>query len=103
MKTRRHHNNTGARQVKTGKTWDQVKAMARRLGVPFGPEQSLFLRPGLYLIDVTPEKTIWVAIPNDDVDRTLPLDRATEELMKPALAALRAHLTEARDVAASGD
>jgi hypothetical protein len=97
MKTRRHHNNTGYRQVKNGKTWDQVKAMARRLGVPFGSEQSLFLQPGMYLIDVTPEKTIWVTIPNDETDRALSLDRATEELMKPALAALRAHQSEKGD------
>jgi hypothetical protein len=91
MKTRRHHTTTGYRQVKTGKTWDQVKAMARRLSVPFGVGQSLFLGPGLYLIEVTKDKTCWVSIPNEDGDRTLPLDRATEELMKPALAALRAH------------
>lgn len=36
MKTRRHHNNKGYRQIKRGKTFDQVRAMARRLGVPFG-------------------------------------------------------------------
>lgn len=36
MKTRRHHNNNGARQVKTGRTAEQVKRMARRLGVRFG-------------------------------------------------------------------
>lgn len=35
MKTRRHHNNKGTRQVKRGKTASQVKRMARRLGIPF--------------------------------------------------------------------
>lgn len=34
MKTRRHHNNRGDRQVRTGKTRQQVAAIARRLGVP---------------------------------------------------------------------
>ena len=36
MKTRQHHNNKGQRQVKTGRTAEQVKRMARRIGVPFG-------------------------------------------------------------------
>ena len=36
MKTRRHHNNKGLRQVKRGKTRTQVARMARRLGVPLG-------------------------------------------------------------------
>lgn len=31
MKTRRHHNNKGYRQIKRGKTYQQVQAMARRL------------------------------------------------------------------------
>lgn len=31
MKTRRHHNNKGARQIKNGSTHKQVKAMAKRL------------------------------------------------------------------------
>ena len=31
MKTRRHHNTKGLRQIKTGKTFKQVKDMARRL------------------------------------------------------------------------
>lgn len=35
MKTRRHHNNTGYRQIKRGKTAIQVERMARRLGLPF--------------------------------------------------------------------
>ena len=35
MRKRRHHNNTGGRQVRRGRTASQVKAMARRLGLPF--------------------------------------------------------------------
>ena len=35
MKTRRHHNNKGSRQIKRGRTVDQVKRIARKLGVPF--------------------------------------------------------------------
>lgn len=31
MKTRRHHNTKGIRQVKRGKTHRQVRAMAKRL------------------------------------------------------------------------
>lgn len=34
MKTRRHHNNEGTRQIHRGKTRDQVKAIARKLGLP---------------------------------------------------------------------
>jgi hypothetical protein len=34
MKTRRHHNNKGYRQVKRGKTRTQVEHMARRLRIP---------------------------------------------------------------------
>lgn len=34
MKNRRHHNNTGTRQVRRGKTRRQVAAMARRLQIP---------------------------------------------------------------------
>ena len=35
MKTRRHHNNKGTRQIKRGKTADQMKRMAKRLKAPF--------------------------------------------------------------------
>lgn len=35
MKTRRHHNNKGTRQMKRGRTVDQVKRIARKLRVPF--------------------------------------------------------------------
>lgn len=38
MKSRRHHNNTGYRQIKRGKTRSQVRHIARRLGVPYGKE-----------------------------------------------------------------
>jgi hypothetical protein len=80
--------------VRGGKTWQQVKAMAARLGIPVGaPGSSVLLPPGLYLIDVTAEKTLWVSIPNEPADQLLSLNQATEELMKPALAALRAHKT----------
>ena len=33
MKERRHHNNDGRRQIARGKTRDQVREIARRLGV----------------------------------------------------------------------
>lgn len=33
MKRRRHHNNKGLRQIKRGKTYAQVKRMAKRLGL----------------------------------------------------------------------
>lgn len=31
MKTRRHHNTKGIRQIKRGKTYEQVKQMAKRI------------------------------------------------------------------------
>lgn len=34
MKTRRHHNNKGYRQIKRGKTVEQVARIARKLGIP---------------------------------------------------------------------
>lgn len=64
---------------------------------PFGSAASLHLQPGLYLIEVTAEKTLWVSIPNDAEDKALSLSEACDELMRPALAALRAHQSEARD------
>lgn len=39
FKTRAHHNSAGTRQVKSGKTVDQVKAMAKRLGLKYRPRQ----------------------------------------------------------------
>jgi len=44
VKYRRHHNNKGLRQIKRGKTYWQVKAMARRLRVtrlPAGKKEGL--------------------------------------------------------------
>lgn len=35
MKARRHHNNKGYRQIKRGKTRDQVERIARRLKIPY--------------------------------------------------------------------
>lgn len=40
MRARRHHNNKGERQVRRGKTVDQVKRMARKLRVPFVVKRS---------------------------------------------------------------
>jgi len=82
-------------------TWDRVRTMAKHLmlrakGNPFGSAASLHLQPGLYLIEVTVEKTLWVSIPYDESDRRLSLGDACEQLMKPALAALRAHQSEQR-------
>ena len=36
VKTRRHHNNAGLKQIKSGKTYDQIKAKAKRMGINFG-------------------------------------------------------------------
>ena len=41
MKTRRHHNNNGYRQIKRGRTADQVKRIARKLKVPFGTKREV--------------------------------------------------------------
>lgn len=35
MKTRRHHNNKGSRQTRRGKTVDQVKRIAAKLGLRY--------------------------------------------------------------------
>lgn len=40
MKHRRHHNNTGQHTVRSGKTRDQVKAIAAKLGLRYGKEES---------------------------------------------------------------
>lgn len=75
MKTRRHHNNKGQRQVKTGRTVDQVKRMARRLGIPFGTrvvlspqDHDAFVRqinnpspPSKALVDLMRSKPVWEA------------------------------------------
>jgi len=34
-RSRRHHNNKGLKQIKEGKTYNQVKAMAKRLKLKF--------------------------------------------------------------------
>lgn len=36
MKTRRHHNTKGLRQIKRGKPAKSAKRLARSLGVPYG-------------------------------------------------------------------
>ncbi len=38
MKTRRHHNNKGLRQIKQGKTTLQVKKIARKLKIKYSDE-----------------------------------------------------------------
>jgi len=35
VKKRRHHNNKGMAQIKKGVPYDQVRAMALRLGIPY--------------------------------------------------------------------
>lgn len=35
MKTRKHHNNKGNRQIKRGKTVEQVKRIAKSLNIPY--------------------------------------------------------------------
>jgi hypothetical protein len=35
MKLRKHHNNKGLRQIKRGKTREQVKRIAKRLKIPY--------------------------------------------------------------------
>jgi tRNA U34 2-thiouridine synthase MnmA/TrmU len=35
MKFRRHHNNKGVRQIKHGRTIEQVKRIANKLGIPY--------------------------------------------------------------------
>jgi hypothetical protein len=36
--TRRHHNNKGTRQKQRGKTREQMKRLADKLGVPYGKQ-----------------------------------------------------------------
>lgn len=38
MKTRKHHDNTGLRQIKRGKTFNQVKRTCKKLKLPFSPK-----------------------------------------------------------------
>ena len=35
MKTRRHHNNKGYRQIKNGRCYQQVRQIARKLNIPY--------------------------------------------------------------------
>ena len=35
MKTRKHHNNKGDRQIRRGKTREQVKRIAQKLGIRY--------------------------------------------------------------------
>lgn len=36
MKFRKHHNNKGYRQIKTGKTKKFIKELAKKLGIKYG-------------------------------------------------------------------
>ena len=40
MKTRKHHNNKGIRQIKNGKTEKHVKIMAKKLKIPYGKQKN---------------------------------------------------------------
>lgn len=46
MRERRHHNNTGYRQIKRGKTRAQVKRIAKRLSIPYGSKALEALKGG---------------------------------------------------------
>lgn len=37
MKLRRHHNNKGFQQIARGKTAEQLKRIAKKLGLTYGP------------------------------------------------------------------
>jgi hypothetical protein len=39
VKTRKHHNNKGYRQIKRGKTVEQVRRIAAKLGLPYANER----------------------------------------------------------------
>lgn len=36
MKTRKHHNNKGIKQIKNGKAEEKVKRIAKKLGIKYG-------------------------------------------------------------------
>lgn len=40
MQERRHHNNTGYRQIKNGKTRDQIEVIGKKLGIPVRPSKN---------------------------------------------------------------
>lgn len=44
-KARRHHNTDGRTQIKRGRTVDQVKRMARKLGLTYAPRASVDTHP----------------------------------------------------------
>jgi hypothetical protein len=46
MKSRRHHNNKGLRQIKRGRTAKQVELMARKVGVPYRVGDVVTLKRG---------------------------------------------------------
>jgi len=46
LKTRRHHNNKGQRQIKRGKTGDQVKRLALKAGVNLRIGDTLHTKDG---------------------------------------------------------
>lgn len=41
---RRHHNNKGYRKVKRGKTRDEIKRLAKQLGIPYKIYPSVDMR-----------------------------------------------------------
>ena len=45
MKFRRHHNNKGYRMIKNGTTERQVRAMAKRMGIPYGKGERSCKKP----------------------------------------------------------
>ena len=60
MKTRKHHNNKGQRQIRTGRTAEQVKRMAERLGIVWSPQSHLGAltdRPGPASGNIVPGKS----------------------------------------------
>jgi hypothetical protein len=50
VRTRKHHNNKGERQIRRGKTEDQVRVIAKRLGLKYKIKSELWdaLECGLF-------------------------------------------------------
>lgn len=44
MKTRRHHNNKGTRQIKNGKCEERARRLARELKVPYENKNDNYLK-----------------------------------------------------------
>lgn len=65
MKTRRHHNTTGLRQIRRGRTREQVAAMAKRLGVPYGAVDDVVPPPASMTVDYDPKPVLY--LPNGTV------------------------------------